>query len=68
MGFNLGRLRGGSGQPLLNQNIINSVQISTPPINDQKAIAHIHHKSKERFDIAFNEVSSRFEKVFPIYA
>lgn len=32
----------------------------------QKAIAHIDEKSRERFKLAFEEVNSRFEKVFPI--
>jgi chromosome segregation protein len=32
----------------------------------QNAIEHIDQKSKERFKIAFEEVSTRFEKVFPI--
>ncbi|MGB0453273.1 MAG: chromosome segregation protein SMC [Bacteriovoracaceae bacterium] len=32
----------------------------------QKAIDHIDQKSKERFKIAFEEVNTRFEKVFPI--
>ena len=32
----------------------------------QKAIAHIDEKSKARFNTAFEEVQSRFQKVFPI--
>ena len=32
----------------------------------QNAIEHIDTKSKERFKLAFEEVNSRFEKVFPI--
>jgi chromosome segregation protein len=32
----------------------------------QKAIAHIDEKSKARFQAAYDEVSSRFQKVFPI--
>ncbi len=32
----------------------------------QEAISHIDVKSRERFKAAFKEVSSRFEKVFPI--
>ncbi len=32
----------------------------------QNAIAHIDIKSKERFKIAFEEVDTRFQKVFPI--
>jgi len=37
----LGRLRAGSGQPLLNQSILGSIEIDIPPIEEQKAIAHI---------------------------
>ena len=37
----LGRLRAGSGQPLLNQSILGSIEIEIPPIEEQKAIAHI---------------------------
>ncbi|OFZ69600.1 MAG: hypothetical protein A2451_05825 [Bdellovibrionales bacterium RIFOXYC2_FULL_39_8] len=32
----------------------------------EKAIIHIDHKSRERFKAAFEEVSERFKKVFPI--
>ncbi len=32
----------------------------------QKAIAHIDEKSKARFQAAYDEVNSRFQKVFPI--
>jgi chromosome segregation protein len=32
----------------------------------QKAIAHIDEKSKVRFQAAYDEVNSRFQKVFPI--
>ena len=32
----------------------------------QKAIDHIDYKSKERFKLAYNEVSGKFQKVFPI--
>ena len=32
----------------------------------EKAIIHIDHKSRERFKAAFDEVSERFKKVFPI--
>lgn len=32
----------------------------------KKAIEHIDQKSKERFKMAFEEVNTRFEKVFPI--
>ncbi|MBL6988824.1 MAG: chromosome segregation protein SMC [Bacteriovoracaceae bacterium] len=32
----------------------------------QQAITHIDEKSKKRFKLAYEEVSSRFEKVFPI--
>ena len=32
----------------------------------EKAIEHIDVKSKERFKTAFNEVSERFQNVFPI--
>jgi chromosome segregation protein len=32
----------------------------------QRAISHIDEKSRERFKIAFEEVNTRFEKVFPI--
>jgi chromosome segregation protein len=32
----------------------------------QKAIAHIDEKSKIRFQMAYDEVNSRFQKVFPI--
>lgn len=32
----------------------------------EKAIAHIDEKSRKRFAVAFEEVNSRFEKVFPI--
>ncbi len=32
----------------------------------QTAINHIDHKSKSRFNDAFNEVNERFEKVFPV--
>jgi chromosome segregation protein len=32
----------------------------------QKAIAHIDIKSKQRFEVAYNEVNMRFQKVFPI--
>ncbi len=32
----------------------------------EQAITQIDHKSKERFKIAFDEVSERFQKVFPI--
>jgi type I restriction enzyme, S subunit len=31
----------GSGQPLLNQSILNSIEVSVPPYPKQKAIAHI---------------------------
>lgn len=34
--------------------------------NLENAIAHIDEKSKQRFKVAFDEVNSRFEKVFPI--
>ena len=37
----LGRLRAGSGQPLLNQGILGSIEIEIPPIEEQRAIAHI---------------------------
>jgi len=37
----LGRLRAGSGQPLLNQRILGSIEIGIPPIEEQRAIAHI---------------------------
>lgn len=32
----------------------------------EKAIAHIDEKSRKRFKVAFHEVNTRFEKVFPI--
>lgn len=36
-------------------------------LNDlEKAITHIDQKSNDRFRIAFEEVNSRFEKVFPV--
>jgi type I restriction enzyme, S subunit len=37
----LGRLRAGSGQPLLNQSILGSIEIEIPPIEEQRAIANI---------------------------
>jgi type I restriction enzyme S subunit len=37
----LGRLRAGSGQPLLNQTILSSIEVEIPTLQEQKAIAHI---------------------------
>ena len=37
----LGRLRAGSGQPLLNQTILSSIEVEIPNLQEQKAIAHI---------------------------
>ena len=39
--YDLGRLKVGSGQPLLNQSIINSIEISSPPKKYQKIISQI---------------------------
>lgn len=39
--LNLNNWREGSGQPLLNQTILKSIDVYTPPIAEQKAIAHI---------------------------
>lgn len=39
--LNLNNWREGSGQPLLNQTILKSIDVYTPPIPEQKAIAHI---------------------------
>ncbi len=39
--YKLGRMRGGSGQPLLNQSIINSIEICAPPKKEQDAISDI---------------------------
>ena len=39
--YDLGRLRTGSGQPLLNQTILNNIEVNIPSYDEQKAIAHI---------------------------
>ena len=46
----LGRLRAGSGQPLLNQGIIGSIELDIPPIHEQKAIAHILGTLDDKID------------------
>ena len=37
--FKLDRLRGGSGQPLINQSILNQIEIKLPSLSEQKDIA-----------------------------
>jgi chromosome segregation protein len=45
---------------------IQEVELKKSLENLQTAIAHIDEKSRERFKIAFEEVNTRFQKVFPI--
>ncbi len=39
--LNLNEWRTGSGQPLLNQSILSSIPTSVPPLDEQRAIAHV---------------------------
>jgi restriction endonuclease S subunit len=39
--LDLNNWRTGSGQPLLNQTILNSIEVIVPPLPEQRAIAHI---------------------------
>lgn len=41
LNLNLNNHRGGSGQPLLNQGILNSIEVSVPSFDEQHAIARI---------------------------
>lgn len=45
---------------------VQEVELKKSLENLQTAIAHIDEKSRERFKIAFEEVNTRFQKVFPI--
>ncbi|WP_373478295.1 restriction endonuclease subunit S [Geminocystis sp.] len=39
--YNLHRLRGGSGQPLINQSILSQIELKIPPLEEQRAIASV---------------------------
>jgi len=45
---------------------VQEVELKSSLEDLQKAIAHIDEKSKARFSAAYEEVNSRFQKVFPI--
>ncbi len=45
---------------------VQEVELKNSLVDLQKAIAHIDEKSKARFQAAYDEVNSRFQKVFPI--
>lgn len=45
---------------------VQEVELKNSLLDLQKAIAHIDEKSKARFQAAYDEVNTRFQKVFPI--
>ena len=48
--LDLGRLRGGSGQPLLNQGVLNAVTADIPPKSEQDRIAGLLSSLDDRID------------------
>ena len=63
--FDLGRLRGGSGQPLLTQSILNSIEIISPPNEEQEAIANILGSIDDKIKLN-NELNKRVEKLIKV--
>ncbi len=51
LNLNLNNHRAGSGQPLLNQGILNSIKISVPNISEQQAIAKILSDLDEKIEL-----------------
>ena len=60
--LNLNQRRGGSGQPLLNQFILNNIKIVYPPLPEQKAIAKILSDLDDKIELN-NEMNKTLEEI-----
>jgi len=60
--LNLNQRRGGSGQPLLNQFILNNIKIVYPPLPEQKAIAKVLSDLDDKIELN-NEMNRTLEEI-----